>query len=197
LAGHDVVLGSRDAQRAEAAAAELRETIRAGAGQVSAAANAEVADGCDPVVVAVPYDGHRDLLASLASQLDGKIVIDCVNPVGFDGQGAFALDVAAGSAALEAQTVLPGSRVVGAFHHVSAVLLLDPHVESIDTDVLVLGDDRAATDEVIALACAVEGMRGIYAGRLRNARQVEALTANLISVNRRYKAHAGVRITDV
>jgi NADPH-dependent F420 reductase len=87
--------------------------------------------------------------------------------------------------------------VVGAFHNVSAVLLEDPEVERIETDVLVLGDDREATDTVQALADAVPGMRGIYAGRLRNAHQVEALTANLISVNRRYKAHAGVRVTDV
>jgi predicted dinucleotide-binding enzyme len=80
---------------------------------------------------------------------------------------------------------------------VSAVVLLDESVVSVDTDVLVLGDERSATDAVQALANRIPGMRGIFAGRLRNARQVEALTANLISVNRRYKAHAGVRITDV
>jgi len=80
---------------------------------------------------------------------------------------------------------------------VSAVLLLDPSVDTVETDVLVLGDDRAATDAVQALVADIKGMRGIYAGRLRNSRQVEALTANLISVNRRYKAHAGLRVTDV
>ena len=87
--------------------------------------------------------------------------------------------------------------MVGAFHNVSAVLLEDPDVERVDTDVLVLGDDREATDLVQALADVVPGMRGLYGGRLRNAHQVEAFTANLISVNRRYKAHAGVRVTDV
>jgi NADPH-dependent F420 reductase len=92
---------------------------------------------------------------------------------------------------------LPDSTVVAAFHHVSAVLLLDPDVTEIETDVLVLGDDRAATDLVQALVARIAGMRGIYAGRLRNAGQVEALTANLVSVNRRYKAHAGLRVTDV
>ena len=86
---------------------------------------------------------------------------------------------------------------MSAFHHVSAVLLLDEGVDSIETDVLVLGDDREATDTVQALVNLVPGMRGIYGGRLRNAGQVEAFTANLISMNRRYKAHAGVRITDV
>jgi NADPH-dependent F420 reductase len=102
-----------------------------------------------------------------------------------------------GSAAEQAAGLLPDSRVVAAFHHVSAVLLLDPAVERIETDVLVLGDDREATDLVQGLADAIPGMRGVYAGRLRNAHQVEALTANLISVNRRYKAHAGLRVTDV
>src|SRR5664280_2346741 len=105
--------------------------------------------------------------------------------------------LAGSTAAEQAAAVLPASRVVAAFHHVSAVLLLDPAVPTVDTDVLVLGDDRAATDLVQALASRVPGIRGIYAGRLRNARQVEALTANLISVNRRYQAHAGLRVTDV
>jgi NADPH-dependent F420 reductase len=86
---------------------------------------------------------------------------------------------------------------VAAFHHVSAALLEDSEVATLDTDVLVLGDDREATDAVADLADRVPGMRGIYAGRLRNARQVEGLTANIISINRRYKAHAGVRVTDV
>ena len=109
----------------------------------------------------------------------------------------FAIAVDEGSAAQQAATLLPDSRVVGAFHHISAVLLLDETVDSIDTDVLVLGDDRTATDIVQALANRIPGMRGIFAGRLRNCHQVEALTANLIAMNRRYKAHTGVRITDV
>ncbi len=100
----------------------------------------------DIVIVAVPWDGHRELLESLAEDLSGRIVVDCVNPLGFDKQGAFALDVPEGSAAQQAAQVLPDSRVVAAFHHISAVLLLDDEVDSIDTDVLVLGDDREATD---------------------------------------------------
>jgi NADPH-dependent F420 reductase len=87
--------------------------------------------------------------------------------------------------------------VVGAFHHLSSVLLNDPEVADLDQDVLVLGDDRAATGLVQELAARLPGVRGVYAGRLRNCGQVEALTANLVSINRRYKAHAGVRITDI
>lgn len=190
LAGSSVVLGSRDAGRAAQAAAELPDGV-------SGASNAQAAAAADVVVVAVPWDGHRELLQQLAAELRGKIVVDCVNPLGFDARGAFALSVEEGSAAQQAQAVLPDSRVVAAFHHVSAVLLLDEQVERIDTDVLVLGDDREATDLVQALAASIPGMRGIYGGRLRNAHQVEALTANLIAVNRRYKAHAGLRVTDV
>ncbi|MCW2705931.1 MAG: NADPH-dependent reductase, partial [Blastococcus sp.] len=92
---------------------------------------------------------------------------------------------------------LPDSSVVGAFHHLSAVLLEDLSRPTLDCDVMVVGDVREATDLVQALAGRLPGMRGIYAGRLRNARQVEALTINLVSVNRRYKVHAGVRVTDV
>lgn len=192
LAGHDVLIGSRNAERARQAAEGL------GAGRPARGAeNAEVARTADVVIVAVPWGGHKALLESLRDDLAGKIVIDCVNPLGFDKKGAYPLPVEEGSAAQQAAAVLTGSTVVAAFHHVSAVVLLDPEVDAVDLDVLVLGDDRAATDIVQALAGRIAGVRGVYGGRLRNAHQIEAFTANLISVNRRYKAHAGLRITDV
>jgi NADPH-dependent F420 reductase len=193
-AGVSVVIGSRSAQRAAETAAEIAEAT---GGAVRGAANHEAAVACDVVVVAVPWDGHSELLRSLVSALAGKVVVDCVNPLGFDQQGAYALSVDEGSAAQQAAAILTDSTVVAAFHHVSAALLDDPDVSSVDTDVLVLGDDREATDLVASLADVVPGMRGVYGGRLRNAHQVEALTANLISVNRRYKAHAGIRVTDI
>ncbi len=196
LAGHPVIIGSRSVERAQAAATELGAGLPAGA-DVTGTTNVEAAQAADVIVVAVPWEGHGALVESVAGAAAGKIVIDCVNPLGFDKQGAFALEVAEGSAAEQAAGLLPESRVVAAFHHVSAVLLLDPTVDAIDTDILVLGDDREATDAVQALVDEIPGMRGVYAGRLRNAGQVEALTANLISVNRRYKAHAGLRVTDV
>lgn len=188
--GQQVVIGSRSADRAQ----EIAQGMGAG---VIGASNEDAAAQGDIVIVAVPWDGHRELLESLATQLTGKIVVDCVNPLGFDKQGAFALAVPEGSAAQQAAAVLPDSSVVAAFHHISAVLLLDDAVETIDTDVLVLGDDREATNAVQALAARIPGIRGVYGGRLRNAGQVEAFTANLISMNRRYKAHAGIRVTDV
>jgi NADPH-dependent F420 reductase len=190
LAGHKVVIGSRSAERAAEAAAGLP-------GDASGLDNEGAAAAADVVVVAVPWDGHKELLQSLAPVLAGKVVVDCVNPLGFDKQGAFALPVEEGSAAQQAAAVLPDSRVVGAFHHVSAVKLLDETIDDLDLDIMVLGDDREATDLVQALAGRIPGFRGVYAGRLRNAHQVEALVANIISVNRRYKAHAGLRITDV
>jgi 8-hydroxy-5-deazaflavin:NADPH oxidoreductase len=197
IAGCHVVIGSRDAARAQAAAEELAAEGAAAAGLLSGAVNAEAAAQADVVIAAIPWEGHRDLLTTLAGPLAGKVVIDCVNPMGFDGKGAYALAVPEGSAAQQAAAVLPDSTVVGAFHHVSAELLLDPAVERLDLDVLVLGDDRQATDLVAAIADRIPGMRGVYGGRLRNCGQVEGLTANLVSINRRYKAHAGIRITDV
>jgi len=187
-AGQPVLVGSRDAARAEEAAQALGTGVRG-------LDNAACAAAADLVVVAVPWEGHARLLQPLADALAGKVVVDCVNPVGFDDRGAFALRVEDGSAAEQAARLLPRSRVVGAFHHVSAVLLLDLAHERVDTDVLVVGDDREATDTVQALAGRIPGVRGIYAGRLRNAHQVEALTANLVSVNRRYRGHAGLRVT--
>jgi NADPH-dependent F420 reductase len=191
-AGHTVMIGSRSADRALAVVADLDAGPN-----VRGMANAAAARDADVVIVAVPWEGHGALVASLAAELSGKIVVDCVNPLGFDKQGAFALPVQEGSAAQQTAALLRESRVVGAFHHVSSVLLLDPEIAEVPLDVLVLGDDRAATDVVQALAARIPGMRGVYAGRLRNCAQVEALTANLIAINRRYKAHAGLRITDV
>jgi 8-hydroxy-5-deazaflavin:NADPH oxidoreductase len=193
-AGLPVVIGSRSAERAAEAAAALTEAV---GGTVTGADNAGAAQAGDVVVVAVPWDGHAELLTELAPVLAGKIVVDCVNPLGFDKQGAYALPVEEGSAAQQAQAILADATVVGAFHNVSAVKLEDPEVTSVDTDVLVLGEVREATDLVQDLAGTIPGVRGVFGGRLRNAHQVEALTANLISVNRRYKAHAGIRITDI
>ncbi|TLS42848.1 NADPH-dependent F420 reductase [Streptomyces montanus] len=189
-AGQKVIIGSRAAERAQSAADEL------GYG-VEGADNAECARRSDIVIVAVPWDGHGKTLESLREELSGKLVVDCVNPLGFDKKGAYALKPEEGSAAEQAAALLPDSRVTAAFHHLSAVLLQDPEIEEIDTDVMVLGEVRADVEIVQALAGRIPGMRGIFSGRLRNAHQVESLVANLISVNRRYKAHAGLRLTDV
>ncbi|MET7766492.1 NADPH-dependent F420 reductase [Streptomyces sp. NPDC005355] len=191
--GQKVIIGSRKAERARTAAEELGGAELGIEGEV----NAECARRSDIVIVAVPWEGHGKLLESLREELSGKLVVDCVNPLGFDKKGAYALKPAEGSAAEQAAALLPDSRVTAAFHHLSAVLLQDPEVGDIDTDVMVLGEARADTDMVQALAARIPGMRGIYAGRLRNAHQVESLVANLISVNRRFKAHAGLRVTDV
>lgn len=192
--GLAVIIGGRNAVRSTEAAdklsAELGLSI-AGTDNLTAAQNGDI------VLVVVPWEGHAELLTELKPALAGKLVVDCVNPLGFDKQGAYALKVEEGSATEQAAAILTESTVVGAFHSVSAVLLEDPEVTDLNTDILVLGDDREATDLVQALADTLPGARGVYGGRIRNAHQVEALTANLISINRRYKAHAGVRVTDI
>ena len=204
-AGFAVVLGGRDADRARETAAGLMDALnpvdRGGhltgptLGSITGDSNPAAATVGDIVIVAVPWEGHASLLREVRAELAGKVVVDCVNPLGFDEHGAYALEVPEGSAAEQAAGILAESTVVGAFHNISAVLLEDPALRSIGTDVLVLGDDRAATDLIQELAAVIPGVRGIYGGRLRDAHQVEAFTANLISVNRRYRAHAGVRVT--
>jgi len=194
-AGHDVLIGSRTAERGQLMAAEDAQADDTS--RITGGSNSDVAAAAELVIVAVPYAGHAGLLSALATELVGKIVVDCVNPLGFDHHGPFPLRVAAGSAAEQAQQLLPDSTVIAAFHHVSAVLLDDPTVDHFADDVLVLGEDREAVAIVCELAAAIPGARGIYAGRLRNAGQVEAFTANLIAINRRYKTHAGLAITGV
>nr|WP_223208175.1 NADPH-dependent F420 reductase [Actinopolyspora erythraea] len=193
-AGLRVLIGSRSADRAADVAEEIATTS---GGSVLGRSNVDCAAEADVVLAALPWEAHADTLRELRSELAGKIVVDCVNPLGFDAKGPYALPVEEGSAAQQAEALLPDSRVTAAFHHVSAVTLADTDVSHVDLDVLVLGDDREATDLVRSLADVIPGVRGIYGGRLRNAHQVEALTANVIAINRRYKAHAGIRVTDV
>jgi NADPH-dependent F420 reductase len=192
--GHRVVLGSRSADRATEAAAEITARVPEG-GAVSGAANAAAAAYASVVVLAVPYDGHDDLVTSLAEHLDGKVVISCVNPLGFDKQGPYGLDVPGGSAAETAAALVPSARVVGAFHHVSAPSLWGMEEYLDHEDVLVCGDDAGAKDVAIELARAVTSRDGVDAGRLRIARQLEPWTAVLISINKRYKTRSGTRIS--
>jgi NADPH-dependent F420 reductase len=194
--GHDVVLGSRAAEKGEAVAAEVSEKLAgvAGAGTVTGADNAGAIAACDVVLLAVPYDGHDELVASL--DLAGKTVISCVNPLAFDKRGAHGrvINGGEGSAAESAQELAPEATVVGAFHNVSAVGLWSED-DFLDEDVIVVGDVVEAKEVAMELAAAVTGRVGIDGGKLRLARQLEPFTAVLISINRKYKAHAGIRVT--
>ncbi|RKR87370.1 reduced coenzyme F420:NADP oxidoreductase [Micromonospora pisi] len=197
-AGQRVLIGSRSAERAAQSAKEIAALPGLPAdADVTGNDNASVCADADVVVIAVPWDGHAATVAALREPLAGKIVVDCVNPLGFDKQGPYALRVEEGSAVQQAAALLPESRVCAAFNHVSAPLLANPEIDRIDLDVLICTEERELVGIVAALAARIPGMRGIYAGRLRNAHQVEAFTANLIAINKRYRAHAGVRITDV
>ena len=194
--GQRVLVGSRSTDRGAQAAEQLRTQPGVASDRVEGGDNL-FACTADVVIIAVPWDGHGATVQELAPALRGKLVVDCVNPLGFDKHGPYALPVEEGSAAQQAAALLPESRVCAAFNHVSAALLADPQADTIDLDVLVLSDDRDAALQVQALACKIAGVRGVFAGRLRNASQVEALTANLIAINKRYKTHAGIRITDL
>jgi hypothetical protein len=200
--GQRMLLGSRDANRAAqvAQAATVRATAAASGGvnvSVQGGSNTDVAGAADIALVTVPYAGHAHALADLVTPLAGKIVVDCVVPRGWDELGAYVLDVPEGSACQQAAALLPDSFVVGAFHHLSAALLEDLSCPTLDGDVMVVGDTREANDLVQQLAGRLPGIRGVYAGRLRDAGAVEALGNNLIAINRRYQETPGIRITGV
>ena len=193
LAGHRVFLGSRSLERATAKAAEL-----SGAGGVciEPVSNEDAVRAAEIVLLAIPYDGHDDLVAELAPMLSGKVVITCVNPLAFDRSGPVGL-LAGTSAAEATQKLVPDAAVVGAFHHLSAVALNDPSVSLADHTVMVCADDEDAADRVAALAASVTGRTGVCVGALRLARHLEPLTAVLISTNRRYRAHSGIAMAAV
>lgn len=192
-AGHTVVIGSRSSERAEQAATDIARRVGEAA-QISGADNTSAAESADVVLLAVPYDGHAGLVASLRDQLAGKVVISCVNPLGFDKRGPYGLDVTDGSAAEEAQRIVPGASLVGAFHHLSAVSLRSEARLLDHEDVLVCGDNVQAKEVAIHLARAITGRDGIDVGALRLARQLEPLTAVLIGINKQYKVRSGIRI---
>lgn len=186
-AGHDVVLGSRSAEKAEAAAADCAAPMR-GADNLTACRDSEV------VFVTVPFEGQAAALPELASALEGTIVVSTVVPMGFDKQGPHPMTVAEGSAAQQCQALLPGARVVSGFQWVPAPKLLKPEVV-VEMDVPLLSDDDDAAAVVASLCADIKSLRGLPAGPLRLSSAVEALTPLLISANKRYKAHAGVKFT--
>lgn len=198
-AGHPVIVGSRDPERARATADELR-TLLAEAGseaRVEGASNEEASTSGEIVLLATPWDESGESIAALAHVLAGRLVVSCINPLGFDAQGPHGIAVADGSAAEQVATLLPASTVTAAFHHLSAPSLADLDKDLSGEDVLVCGDDAAARARVVALAAAVTGRPGVDVGALRHARVLEPFTAVLIAVNKRYRTRAGVLLTHV
>ncbi|HTE83888.1 MAG TPA: NADPH-dependent F420 reductase [Dehalococcoidia bacterium] len=191
-AGHEIVIGSRSRERAEAAAEQVRAA--ATGAKASSAENAAAALTADIVFVSVPYAAQRPTLEPLKATLAGKVVVTVVVPLSFGKGGPQAETVPEGSAALEAQAILCSSRVASAFHNLSAHELqrLD---QPVDCDVIVCGVDRETRQTVIDLAASIPGVRGIDGGPLSYSRYVEDLTALLLALNRRYKTETGIRIT--
>ena len=194
MAGERVAIGSRDAQRAQDAAREVRE-LQVGL-SVTGGLNEQVADESDIVFIAVPYSGHRPTLESLGDRLDGKLVVDVVAPLHFSRGVASTVEVEEGSAAQQAQILLPNSKVVGAFHNLSAEDLMRPNVVIV-SDVIVCADDRNAKTRVMELAESINAVRAVDGGGLQNSRYVEELTALLLNINRIYKAHSTIKIVGI
>lgn len=194
LSGERVLIGSRDAGRAQEAADSVRRLASSVA--IDGALNAAVAAQSDTVVIAVPYAAQKPTLQSLTAELKGKLIVNVVVPLAFSKGVARAVAVAEGSAALEAQAILPDSTHIAAFHNVSAPELLKPD-KRLDTDIVVCGDDADAKRAVMRLAGAISGARGVDGGGLANAVYVENLTALLLNINRIYKAHSMIKIVGV
>jgi len=193
-AGHAIVIGSRSAERAEEAAAKVRAKLRRA--QVEGRLNQEAVEAGEIVVVTVPFAGHRDTLEALAPAIGAKIVIDVVSPLAFEGGQIRALSVPEGSAAQQAQALLPQAAVVVAFHHLDAGSLMDIE-KPLEADVLVCGDHPQAKLRTMALAEQIAGVRALDGGPLANSRYLEEFTAVLLSLNKNYRAHTALRIVGI
>ncbi|WP_223552447.1 NADPH-dependent F420 reductase [Pseudomonas sp. BF-R-01] len=196
-AGYRVIIGSRDRQKATAACAELREILAerdVDSSLLSDMDNASAAAAANIVVLTVPFSYQQSTLADVKEQLAGKILIDVTVPLMPPKVGTVQLP-AAGSAAQTAQNLLgDGVKVVSAFQNVAADHLKSGH--PIDCDVLICGNDPDARAAVVQLVEAC-GLRGFQAGPIQNAAAAEALTSVLITINRQFKCHSGIRLTGV
>jgi 8-hydroxy-5-deazaflavin:NADPH oxidoreductase len=195
-AGTDVIIGSRSAERAEEAAKAVGEA--AGAGTVVGMENRDAVRAAEVSFITVPFRVQSENLSELGDALEpGRILVDCTVPlaVAAGGKPTRSLGVWQGSAAQQAQEMVPeGVEVVAAFHTVGAPALVNPD-KPLSEDVLVCGDDVHIKARVAALIEFIPGLRAVDAGPLEMARIVEQLTPMLISINRRYKVHAGIKLT--
>ena len=194
LAGEAVMIGSRDPVRAEEAVRELKDTH--GLSEVYGGLNDDVAQSSDVVFITVPFSAQASVLEPLSGALDGKVVVDTVAALAFSGGRADMLMVEEGSAAMQAQALLPGSRVVAALQTVSAHSLLEPATD-IEGDVVICADDDEAKAVVSSLVERIRALRAVDGGALANSRYVEGITALLININRLHRARSGVKITGV
>jgi NADPH-dependent F420 reductase len=195
-AGVPIVLGSRAAERAEEAATKIRATVPGA--DIAGLENAEAAKAGEIVFLTVPFRAQSENLNNLREALrPGQILVDCTVPLAaaVSGKATRSLGVWQGSAAQQAQEMVPdGVTVVSALHTVGAPTLSDTDAE-LGEDVLVCGDRKADKARVARLIELIPGLHPVNAGALEMARIVEQLTPMLISVNTRYKAHAGIRLT--
>lgn len=195
-AGHRVAIGSRDAGRAEEAAAKVRDKVPGA--DVRGLGNAEAAVLGPIVFLTVPFRAQSENLTNLRQALtEGQILVDATVPLAaaVSGKATRLLGVPQGSAAQQAQEMVPdGVTVVSALHSVSAATLADLESE-LDEDVPVCGDRKADKQRVAAIVGSVAGLRPVNAGALETARLIEGLTPLLISINIRNKTHAGIRFT--
>ncbi len=191
---YNVIIGSRQAEKAERVAAELNQQL--GQNLLTGMANEDAARAAEICVLTVPYSAQGPTLTGLKDVLQGKILVDVTVPL-VPPKVSRVHVPAGGSAGQEAQAILgDGVRVVSAFQNISATHLSEGH-DHIDCDVLVCSDDKEAKAAAIALAQAA-GMRGVDAGPLQNAVVVEGLTAVLIGINARHKIKgAGIKITGI
>ena len=193
LAGESVMIGSRDEARAVEAAAEVNDLL--GKQVAIGANNLQTAEESDIVFVTVPYSAQAMLLGDVGQYLRSKIVIDVIAPMSFvRGVGAQAIDIESGSAAEEAQELVPESFVVSAFQNVSAAELVLPNIPMIG-DVLVCGDDKDSKQRVMELVCLIDKLKPVDGGMLFNSKYVEQITPLLVNINRLYKTHSGIHIT--
>jgi NADPH-dependent F420 reductase len=193
-AGHEIVIGSRSPERAQQAVEKIE--ARVPEARVTGMVNEEAVRRGDIVFITIPFVGHRETLKALAPAIGAKIVVDVVSPISFEGGKIAAIAVPEGSAAEQAQALLPQAQVVAGFHHLDASRLMRME-RPMEGDVIVCGDHQRTKETVMALAEEIVGVRALDGGPLANSRYLEEFTVVLLNLNKTHKARTSLKIAGI
>ena len=199
MAGHEIYIGSRDVTKSKEVSSELigkLETILPEAPKIHGETNKNSCLYSEIIFITVPYNAQYQLITDLKSEINEQIIVNTVVPMSFENGKPSIIDVKEGSAAQQVQTLIPNTRVISAFHNVSAVELSKPNA-IIEGDVVICGEDKEAKEIIMNLTKTIKNLRPIDGGDLTNSSIVENITVLLLSINKRYKTRTNIQIKGI
>ena len=199
MAGHEIYIGSRDVTKSQEVSSELigkLETILPQAPKIHGETNKNSCLYSEIIFITVPYNAQYQLITDLKSEINEQIIVNTVVPMSFENGKPSIIDVKEGSAAEQVQTLITSTRVISAFHNISAVELSKPNA-IIEGDVVICGDDKEAKEIIMDLTKTINNLRPVDGGDLNNSSIVENITILLLTINKKYKTRTNIQIKGI